>query len=195
MTGPLPGHNQSQDLPVPGTRTLQETLASNYRKLQTRGIPWMFGVVALSLLHLFPPMFPFAMAVGVIAFPVLTIVHAVVLRLAMVNPARRAFKGVRTRRIITRWTCRFGFLAVAPAAYSTLTVPGLSAVVAPLTFFGLNLGVYRYLTWQGQRHSEGRGTHTLEKVALGVVIFIAAVGLAAALAVALLLGVVVDWFV
>ena len=96
--------------------------------------------VALGFIHLLPPFFPFALAVGVVGFPVLTIVHAVVLRLALVNPARRAFKGERSRRILTRWTCRFGFLAVAPAAYSTLTVPGLAAVVAPLAFFGLNFG-------------------------------------------------------
>ena len=82
---------------------------------------------------------------------------------------------------------------MAPAAYSTLTVPGLSALVVPLAFFGLNFGVYRYLAWQGSRHSEGKGTHRLEKAALGVVSVFAAVGLLAALAIAFLVGLAVDW--
>jgi len=153
----------------------------------------MFGVVALGLLSLLPPLLPIALAVGVVAFPVLTIAHAVVLRLALVNPARREFKGHSTRRILTRWTSRFGYLAVAPAAYSTLTAPGFSALVVPLAFFGLNMGLYRYLVWQGRRHLAGEGTHTLEKVALGIVMALAFLGLLVALAFALLVGLAVDW--
>ena len=197
MTARSPGDDQSGK-PVAGTAqidALEGTLASNHRALQTRGVPWMAGILALGLIQFFPPFLPVALAVGVVAFPVLTIAHAVALRLALVNPARRAFKGERTRRILTRWTCRFGYLAVAPAAYSTLTVPGLSAVVAPLAFFGLNFGVYRYLTWQRHRHSKGSGTHVLEKVVLGAVFLIAVTGLMVALAIALLFGVLVDWVV
>lgn len=188
----LPGNGPGQDGPVREPGELERTLSSSHRKLQAQGIPWMFGVVALGLMHLVPPLLPFALAAGVVAFPVLTIAHAVVLRLALVNPARRAFRNQVDRRIITRWTCRLGYLAIAPPAYATLAVPGLSAIVAPLAYFALNLGVYRYLVWQARRHSQGVGTHALEKVALGVVAIVAALGIVAALAMALLLGILVD---
>lgn len=168
-------------------------LRAGYLALQVRSAPVVAGVVALGVLQLVPPLTPIAAAAGVVAVPLLLVGHAVALRLLLVNPSRRAFRDSRSRRIVTRWSCRFFFVAVAPPAYGTLLAPGIGPVVAPASFYALNWAVYRYLRWHGARHGRGEGIHPVEKVALVLVALLALAGLALALALAAAAGFFVEW--
>lgn len=168
-------------------------LRSGYLALQVRSAPAVAGAVALGVLHLVPPLAPISAAVGVVAVPLFLLGHAIALRILLVNPSRRTFRGSRSRRIVTRWSCRFFFVAVVPSAYGTLLVPGLGLVVAPASFYAVNWAIYRYLRWHHTRHERGQGIHPVEKVALVLVAFLALAGLVLALTLAAAAGLLVEW--
>lgn len=177
----------------PGGASSLSDLRAGYRVLQVRSAPVVAGVVALGVLHLVPPLTPITAAAGVVAVPLLLLVHAIALRLLLVNPSRRAFRDSRSRRIVTRWSCRFFFVAVAPPAYGTLLAPGLGPVVAPASYYAVNWAIFRYLRWHHARHERGDGIHPVEKVALALVALLALAGLALALALAAAAGFFVEW--
>lgn len=173
--------------------SLLPLLAANHRRIQRQGTPFLAAIIALGLMHVIPPLLPFAMAVGAVVAPVGFLAHAISLRLLLINPARREFRGSRSRRMIVRWTTRLAFLATAPPAYATLVAPGLGVLVVPVFFFGMNAAIYRYVAWHAERQQGGQGVHLVEKAVLVLVAVLAAVGFALTLVLAFGVGLLVQW--
>jgi len=103
------------------------------------------AVAAISLLM------PLLHVTVVVAVPLLTVAHLVLVRLVLVRDACRLL-GPSRRRFV-RWLSRLSFLWLGIPGYGLTTIPVLGVVAGVGIFVGLTAAIHHYVLWSlGREH-------------------------------------------
>jgi hypothetical protein len=103
------------------------------------------AVAAISLLM------PLLHVTVVVAVPLLTVAHLVLVRLVLVRDACRLLGS--TRRRFVRWLGRLSFLWIGMPGYGLTTIPVLGVVAGVGVFVALTSAMHQYVRWSlGREH-------------------------------------------
>jgi hypothetical protein len=142
---------------------------------------WGAGVVAVVALAV-----PAIHLVAVVAVPLVLVAHMVVLRVYLIREARRLLGP--TRRMFTRWMCRFSFLWLGLPGYGLMVVPVAGVVAGVVTFAALTGLGHRYTLWSLRQERDRAPLQLWEKLLLAAFAVLTVVLLLVVTVGALLLG-------
>jgi hypothetical protein len=87
----------------------------------------------------------------VVAVPLLTVAHLIVVRLVLIRDGCLLLGP--TRRRFVRWLSRLSFLWIGIPGYGLTTIPVLGVVAGVVTFAGLTTAMHHYVLWSlGREH-------------------------------------------
>jgi hypothetical protein len=155
---------------------IQAELDKGASVLYRKGLPIAVLLSSMGTLSLFAPIAVVTVPIAGLTPGALLMGHMFALRRKLVMPARQGM-GL-SRKLITRWVCRFGYGAGSLWAYGFAALPIIGLFAGPTAFTALTFVQHRYLRWHLQREYEGKPIHWLEKIVLILFALFAFTGLA-----------------
>jgi hypothetical protein len=153
------------------------------------GVALVIGVGS-TVAGVFAPGLAHAVAAAVAMLGV--IVHMLLAGTFLTRPALRAMRNLR-RRIVVRWCVRMANLLVLSWAYPLVVVPGVGAILPAAACAGMLYAQRTYLERQVLRDARGDALHPLETVLLLTMATVVLALIAAAITVAVVVGVTAQW--
>jgi hypothetical protein len=150
---------------------------------ETYRVMMIAGGVAVAAISLLMPLLHVAV---VAAVPLLAVAHLVLVRLVLVRSSTRLLGS--SRRRFVRWFGRMAFLWIGVPGYGLTTIPVLGVIAGAGTFAGLTAAMHHYVLWGLGRESRREPLVFWERALVLGLIALTILVLAAALAIAAVVG-------
>lgn len=128
--------------------------------------------------------------INIICIILIPILHIIYANRYLLTPAYKQLSPAR--RIFLRWGSRIAFVQLITYVY-TPSVFWIAIITCPLGFLAFTKIQEKIISWQLEREEKGLDLTIIEKLALGILLFISAAIFFVAVACAAALGCIIQW--